>query len=47
MTLAYTAHLGLTVRVTNVVAQKIDRTSLATYGIVIVVFQVVDKLGCF
>ena len=38
MTLAYVAHLGLKVRVTNVSAQKIDRFSLATYGIFIAVF---------
>ena len=46
ITLVYTAHLGFKVRVTNVGAQKIDRSSLATYGIVIAAFQVVDKLGC-
>ena len=45
MTLAYAAHLGLQVRVTNVGAQKIDGSSLVTYGIVIASFQVVDKLG--
>ena len=42
---AYAAHLGLKVRVTDVDAQKIDRSSLATYGMVIAAFQVVDKLG--
>ena len=45
MTPAYVAHLGLTVRVTNVGVQKIDRSWLATYSIVIAVFKVVDKLG--
>ena len=45
MILAYAAYLGLTIRVTNVSAQKIDRSSLATYSIVIAAFQVVDKLG--
>ena len=45
MTLAHAAHLSLKVRVTNVGAQKIDGSSLATYNIVIVAFQVVDKLG--
>ena len=45
MTLAYKAHLGLKVKVTNIGAQKIDRSSLATYGIVIAVFQIVDKFG--
>ena len=47
MTPAYAAHLGLKVKVTNVGAQKIDRSSLATYSIVIAIFQVVNKLGCF
>ena len=45
MTPAYAAYLSLKVRVTNVSAQKIDRSSLATYGMVIAAFQVVDKLG--
>ena len=45
MTPAYAAHLGLKVRVTDVGAQKIDGSSLATYGMVIAAFQVVDKLG--
>ena len=47
MTLAYAAHLGLKVRVTNISTQKIDGSSLVTYGIVIAIFQVVNKLGCF
>ena len=38
MTLVYAAHLGLKVRVTNVGVQKIDGSSLATYGIVIAAF---------
>ena len=38
MTPAYAAYLGLKVRVTNVDAQKIDGSSLATYGIVIAAF---------
>ena len=42
---AYAAHLGLKVRVTNVGTQKIDGSSLTTYGIVIAAFQVVNKLG--
>ena len=46
MTLAYVAYLSLKVRVTNVGAQKINRSSLATYGMVIAGFQVVDKLDC-
>ena len=41
---AYAAHLGLKVRVTDVGAQKIDRSSLATYDMVIADFQVIDKL---
>ena len=45
MTLAYLAHLGLKVRVTDVSMQKIDGSSLATYGMVIAAFQVVHKLG--
>ena len=45
MTPAYTAHLGLKVRITDVGAQKIDGSSLATYSMVIAAFQVVDKLG--
>ena len=46
MTPAHAAHLSLKMRVTNVGAQKIDGSSLATYGMVIAAFQVVDKLGC-
>ena len=38
MTPAYAAHLGLKVRMTNVSAHKIDRSSLATYGMVIAAF---------
>ena len=45
MSTAYTAHLGLKIRVTNVDTQKIDRFSLAIYSMVIAAFQVVDKLG--
>ena len=44
MILVYTAHLDFKVRVTNVDAQRIDGSSLATYGIVIAAFQVVNKL---
>ena len=47
MTPAYAAHLGLKVRVTNGRAQKINGSSLATYGIVIAAFQIVNKLGHF
>ena len=45
MTPAYTTYLNLKVRVTDVGVQKIDRFSLATYGMVIAAFQVVNKLG--
>ena len=35
---AHAAHLGLKVRVTDVGVQKIDRSSLAIYGMVIAAF---------
>ena len=38
ITPAYTVHLGLKVRVTNVGAQKIDSFSLATYNMSIATF---------
>ena len=38
MILAYAAHLGLKVKVTNVNMQKIKKFSLATYGMVIAAF---------
>ena len=47
MTLAYAAHLGLKVKVTDVGAQKIDGSSLTTYDMVIAAFQIVDKLNRF
>ena len=49
ITPAYTTHLGLKVRVINVGAQKIVDSLLATYGMVLAAFQVIDKLGrsCF
>ena len=47
MTLAYVAHLDLTVRMTNIGVQKIDRSSLVTYSMVIAAFQILNKLGCF
>ena len=46
ITLTYTAQLGLKVQKTNVNAQKIDRSLLAAYGIVITAFWVLDKLDC-
>ena len=45
MTTAHAAHLGLKVRVTDVGTQKIDGSLLATYGMVIAAFQIVNKLG--
>ena len=45
ITPAYTAHLGLKVRVTDLGVQKIDGSLLATYNMVIAAFQVVDKLS--
>ena len=46
ITHAYAAHLGFKVRVINLGAQKINRSSLATYGMIITSFQAVDKLSC-
>ena len=45
MTPAYTAQLGLKVQKTNINAQKIDGSSLTTYGIVIAAFQVLNMLN--
>ena len=45
MTPAYAKKLGLWTQKTDVKAQKIDRSSLDTFGIVIVGLQVIDKLG--
>ena len=45
MTPTYVAHLDLKVKITNVGVQKIDGSLLATYGMVIALFQVVNKLG--
>ena len=45
MTPAYAAYLGLRVRITNIGTPKNDKFSLATYGMAIASFQVVDKLG--
>ena len=42
---AYAKKLGLQIRKTDVSAQKIDGSTLSTFEIVIVVFQVQDKLG--
>ena len=47
ITLAYTAQLGIKVRKTNIGAQKINKSLLKTYSIVIAAFQVLDKFGHF
>ena len=45
MTPAYAAKLGLGVRETNIGAQKIDGSTLHTFGMVLADFQVENKLG--
>ena len=45
MTSVYAKKLGLRTRRTDVRAQKIDGSSLDTFGMVIAGFQVIDKLG--
>ena len=45
MTPAYAAHLGLKAKMTDLGAQKIDKSLLGTYSMVIAAFQVVNKLG--
>lgn len=45
MHLACAAKLGLSIRKTDVGAQKIDGTTLETFGKVIASFQIQDKLG--
>ena len=45
MTPAYASKLGLRVRHTDVGAQKIDGSTLQTFGMVLANFQVEDKLG--
>ena len=47
MTLAYTAQLSLKVQKINVDTQKIDGFSLATYDMIIAIFQILDKHRCF
>ena len=39
----FAMQLGLPIRTTDVKAQKIDGITLDTYGIVIIVFSIVDK----
>ena len=45
ITPAYTSKLGFRVRHTDVGAQKIDGSTLQTFGMVLANFQVEDKLG--
>ena len=45
MTPAYAKQLGFRTQETDVRAQKIDSSLLATYGMVIATFQVINKLG--
>ena len=45
MTPVYAAHLGVKLRLTDIGVQKIDKSLLATYGMFIAAFQVVNKLG--
>lgn len=44
MTLAYTSKLSLSVRYIDVKAEKIDNSTIETFKIVLVSFQVEDKL---
>ena len=45
MTLAYTSHLGLKMRITDIGAPKIDGSSLVTYSMFIAGFKVINKLS--
>ncbi len=45
MTHAFAAKRGLSTRPTVVVAQKIDGSSLATYGMAVAAFSLQDSLG--
>ena len=45
ITLAYTKRLDFQIRKIDDGAQKIDRSLLKTFGIVIAGFEVIDKLG--
>ena len=45
MILIYAAKLGLKLHLTTVVAQKIDSSTLKTFGMVLATFQMKDKLG--
>ena len=46
ITPTYAAELGLKVQKTDVGAQKIDRSLLKTYNMVIAAFQVFNKFNC-
>ncbi len=43
MSQAFVQQLGLTIRKTNVGAQKIDNTTLETYGMVVSTFSISNK----
>ena len=43
MTTTYVAQLGLKVQKSNIIAQKINKSSLEIYSMVIIVFQVLHK----
>ena len=45
MVSSYTKELGLQVQKTNIRAQKIDASTLVTYGMVITGFPIQDKFG--
>lgn len=44
MILAYTAKLGLKVQVTNIGVEKIDSSTLKTFGMILASSQANDKL---
>ena len=46
ITLAYLAQLSFKVWETDVGTQKIDKSSLTTYGMVITAFQIFNKFNC-
>ena len=45
MTSAYAKQLRLRIWKTDIWAQKIDRSSLDSFGMIIADFQIIDKLG--
>ena len=46
MTPAHAAQLDFKMQKTDLDTQKIYRSSLETYGMVIAIFQILDKLNC-